>query len=266
MSEIYSHSKISTFEKCPKKYKYRYIDKIKVLKKSIEALLGFCVHNVLEYIYNEVKTGRIPTIDEVITIYSNSWEENYNENIIIVKKDLTQKDYFNKGVKFIIDYYLQHRPFDDNTLDTEKKIEISLGELQNKKLIGYIDRLVHNIETNEYEIHDYKTANNLPSKENIEAEKQLALYSIAIKEEFGYDKEVCLIWHYLAHNKKICLKKSNEELELLKKEIIDLIDEIESATEFPTNKSILCDWCEYNDICPEFSIIKKDLNYFSKNL
>ena len=29
MAEIYSHSKLSTFEQCKLKYKYRYIDKIK---------------------------------------------------------------------------------------------------------------------------------------------------------------------------------------------------------------------------------------------
>jgi putative RecB family exonuclease len=31
-----------------------------------------------------------------------------------------------------------------------------------------------------------------------------------------------------------------------------LIEKIERATEFPTEKSALCDWCEYKAMCPEW--------------
>ncbi|MBU0893817.1 MAG: PD-(D/E)XK nuclease family protein [Nanoarchaeota archaeon] len=248
--KIYSYSKINSFEQCPKKFKYKYINKIKVLEKSVESLLGFTVHSVLEYLYNEVKSKRIPEIGKIITIYSETWKENYNENIKIVKKEFTERDYFNKGVEFLVNYYLKNHPFKDNTLETEKKIEILLDESANIKLIGFIDRLVHNLETGEYEIHDYKTANNLPTKEQVENDKQLALYAIAIKELFGKEKEVALIWHYLAHGIKINSKRTNEQLGELKKEILFLINKIESATNFPTYISKLCDWCEYKNICP----------------
>ena len=78
------------------------------------------------------------------------------------------------------------------------------------------------------------------------------MYSIAIKNLFGNDKEISLIWHYLAHNQRICSKRTNEQLEQLKKDIIALIKKIESTTEFPTKPSILCKWCEYKTICHAF--------------
>jgi len=40
-----------------------------------------------------------------------------------------------------------------------------------------------------------------------------------------------MIWHYLAHNTKICLRKTNEELEKLKQDTIKLINEIENTKE-----------------------------------
>lgn len=250
----YSHSKLSTFEQCRLKYKFKYIDKIiPEIEKTIESLLGFAVHEVLEYLYNEVKSGRIPSIDEIITIYTDIWKENYKEEIVIVKKDLTAKDYFNKGVEFLINYYMKHKPFDDNTLEVEKKITINLDEKGKYKIIGFIDRLSYNSETEEYEIHDYKTANNLPLKEKIETDRQLALYAIAIKELFGKDKKVCLTWHYLAHDKKICSRRTNEQLEQLKKDVLELINKVESTYDFPANKSVLCSWCEYKPICPAWS-------------
>ena len=73
---------------------------------------------------------------------------------------------------------------------------------------------------------------------------------IAIKKLYGEDKGVCLIWHYLAHNQKVCSRRTNEQLSKLKQETRDLIKEIENSLDFPGKKSILCDWCEYKEICP----------------
>ncbi len=247
----YSHSKISTFEQCPQKFKFRYIDKIKPkVEKSIEAHLGSCVHEALEWIYRSVKENKVPTLDEVVIFYSEKWKALFKPDFLIVKKEFSAQDYFNKGIEFLINYYVEHQPFDDNTIEVEKKIEIFLGENDEYIVRGFIDRLVYNLETGEYEIHDYKTANFLPTRETMEKDKQLALYSIAVKEIYGEDKDVKLVWHYLAHNKKIKIKKTSEQLEMLKKETLERIKFIEIAEDFPFKKSQLCHWCEFKDICP----------------
>ncbi|MBR9701740.1 PD-(D/E)XK nuclease family protein [Candidatus Pacearchaeota archaeon] len=248
----YSHSRLSTFEQCPFKFKLRYLDKIKPeIEQSIESHLGGVVHDTLEWVHTEVMNNKIPTIDQMITRYAEKWEEKYKPNFVIVRKTMNPKDYFNKGVQFLLDYYQKNQPFKENTLEVEKRILIELDE--NTKLQGFIDRLVHNLETGQYEVHDYKTANNLPTQAKIDGDRQLALYSIAIKEKYGHDKEVCLVWHYLAHNLKIQSRRTNQQLKQLKKETLELIKKIESTTHFPTNKMILCSWCEYKSMCPEFS-------------
>jgi len=249
----YSHSRLSSFEQCPLKFKYRYIDKIiPEIEKTIEAHLGTAVHDTLEWLYTEVKNKNLPTLDDCIIYYSNKWQDTYSDKIKIVKEELTAKDYFNKGVEFILNYYTKHKPFDDNTLELEKKVVITLGENNEHKLQGFIDRFVYNEEKDEYEIHDYKTAKNLPPQEKADQDRQLALYAIAIKDIFGQDKEVKLVWHYLAHNTKITSTRTNHQLENLKEEIIDLIKQIENTTYFPAQKSILCSWCEYKPMCPKF--------------
>ena len=69
----------------------------------------------------------------------------------------------------------------------------------------------------------------MPTQETIDKDRQLALYSIAIKELFGHDKEVVLVWHYLAHNKRIESRRTNEQLQQLKQDVLTLIDKIEST-------------------------------------
>ncbi|MBU3906944.1 MAG: PD-(D/E)XK nuclease family protein [Nanoarchaeota archaeon] len=271
MTEIYSHSRLSTFEKCPLKFKFQYIDKIIVIEKSVESFLGKRVHEALEWFYRQIKnTQKIPEVDELINFYSNSWEKEYDSRKIIVNNNLTEKDYFNMGLKFILNYYTKNHPFDDNTIDIEKKIAINLDELGEYKLIGFIDRLSQNKQTGNIEIHDYKTSNSLPRKGMVDDDRQLALYAIAIKNEFGQDKDISLIWHYLAFNQKICSKRTDEQLEALKKQILELIKKIEKTIEFHPNKSPLCNWCEYQSMCPcwqeypsekVLEMIKKRENY-----
>ncbi len=124
----YSHSKLSTFEQCPFRFKLRYIDKIKPeIEKSIEAHLGTAVHDTLEWIYLKAQKQNPPKIDEVIAFYTDSWKKDFSENIEIVK-DLTPEDYFNKGVQFLLNYYQRHFPFQDGTIELEKEISIKLGQ------------------------------------------------------------------------------------------------------------------------------------------
>ena len=127
MAEIYSHSKLSAFEQCKLKYKYRYIDKIvPEVEQTIESHLGKRVHNALEWLYVRVREKTIPTLDEVIMYYSKDWQDKFKPEFIIVKQELTAEDYFNKGIEFLINYYTKHQPFDDNTLELEKKIIFNL--------------------------------------------------------------------------------------------------------------------------------------------
>ena len=248
---VFSHSKLSTFEQCKLKYKFRYIDKIiPDIEKTIESHLGSVVHSTLEWLYNQIRKSMVPTIDEVIVNYSESWKKEYEDEIPIARRDMTVEDYFNKGIQFLLSYYTRHKPFDDNTIAVEKEIFLKLDEEGNYRIRGFIDRLSYNTETQEYEIHDYKTSSRLPKQEVLEKDRQLALYSIAVKESFGEDKKIILIWHYLSFNKKIYSKRTNEQLKQLKDETLQLIKEIENTTEFTPKKSPLCNWCEYKHICP----------------
>ena len=150
---VFSHSRLSTFEQCKLKYRFRYLDKIiPDIDKTIESHLGTIVHSALEWLYTEIKEkNRIPSIDELITKYAEEWQDNYEEEIPIVRKELTAKDYFNKGIQYLIDYYSKHKPFDDKTIAVEKEIIFSLDEEGKYKIRGFIDRLVYNTKTGEYE-------------------------------------------------------------------------------------------------------------------
>lgn len=247
--KLYSHSKLSTFEQCPFKFKLRYIDEIiPEVEKTIEAHLGSSVHSTLEWLYNQVKSGSIPNIDSLVTQYGEFWKETFSDGIKIVRDNFSAKDYFEKGIRFLIDYYLKHKPFDDGTIELEKQILVNLDG--NYGIRGFIDRLVYNKREGQYEIHDYKTANTLPTKEKIDSDRQLALYSLAIIQSSGIQNQIKLVWHYLSFNKTLISTRTRDQLENLRNQTLELIKRIESTSQFSPVKSVLCSWCEYKSLCP----------------
>ncbi len=257
MPIIYSHSRLSAFEQCPLKFRFRYIDCLEPdFKDTIESFLGGKIHETLEWVYNHQEKNSLE-LDSVIQHFVENWRKEFKPQIKIVKPNLTSEFYFNKGIKFLIDYFLKHKPFKDDTIATEKKVFVDLDEQKNYQIIGYIDRLVHNKETNIFEIHDYKTSSSIKSQKELDSDRQLALYSIAIRNEFKESNDVHLIWHFLDFNQTLISKRTTEELEQLKQEIIKLINKIENETDFFPNPGCLCNWCEFQSKCDNFRIILK---------
>ncbi len=251
---IYSHSRLGSFESCPKKFYFSYIEKPRIeYREGVEAFMGKRVHETLEKLYSDLRVTKLNSLKDLLSFYEKEWKRNWTDSIVIVKKGLKQKHYFDLGKKCIEQYYARHKPFDaDKTIACEKRVVFSLDKEGKYKMQGYIDRLTEEA-PGHYVIHDYKTNGSLPMQDYFDQDRQLALYSIAVYNDFKDCADVNLCWHYLAFDKDLFSKRTENQLEGLKKEMIELIQTIEKAEEkgeFPTKESRLCDWCSYQELCP----------------
>ncbi len=251
---IYSHSRLSCFEQCPHKYKLKYIDKVETeTEETIEAFLGSRVHETLEKLYRDLQYQKENSLDDLLNFLRDEWKKNWSDDIIIVKKEYTVENYLKMAEKYITDYYNRYHPFNQGrTLALEERILIDLDDSGDYRLQGYIDRLVGK-GNGFYEIHDYKTSSRLPLNDYIKHDRQLALYMIGVKNSYPDVRDIRLIWHFLAFDKEIDSTRSNEELENLKRETIELIDKIEREENFEPTPSYLCEWCEFKSVCREWS-------------
>jgi putative RecB family exonuclease len=247
---IYSYSRLKCYEYCPQKYKLQYIDKIKIrFKETIELFLGKRVHETLKKLYRDLQYQKENTLDDLLVLLHAQWVKNWNDSIVIVKKEYNQEDYLRMAEQYITNYYNRYRPFNHGrTVALDERILINLNETGNYKLQGYIDRLTVG-KVGCYEIHDYKTNSRLPLANNIQNDGQLALYSIGVKDLYPDVKNIRLILHYLKFNKEIVSTRSDDKLAELKNKTIQLIDTIEATTEFPANPSVLCHWCKFKSVC-----------------
>lgn len=253
---MYSHSKLSCYEQCPYRFKLKYIDKVETeIRESIESFLGKRVHETLEKLYRDLMFQKEDTLEELLSFLHDEWNNNWNDDIIIVNGEYNSENYLHMAERYITDYYKRYYPFNQGrTIALEERVIIDL--CNEYKLQGYIDRLT---ETKDgyYEIHDYKTNSRLPLMEYIEHDRQLALYMIGVKERYPDVRDIKLVWHFLSFDKEIISTRSEGELEELKLETIELIKKIESDKEFNTKPSTLCDWCEFKTICKEWSHLYK---------
>jgi putative RecB family exonuclease len=247
----FSHSKIGAFEACKLRYKFQYIDKIKVeAEDTIETFLGGMVHEALEKLYRDKRFEKLMTLEELLSYFNKLWDENWKDSIIIVKKDYTADNYRKMGERMLTDYYSKHKPFDQGRIiGLETQDFLSLDEEDRYKFHVRIDRLM-DMGDGLYEVHDYKTSSSLSKQEELDKDRQLAMYSQWVRQNFKDFKRVRLVWHFLAFDKELESYRTKEELENLREEILGQIAEIESTEDFPANVSWLCDWCLYKSICP----------------
>jgi putative RecB family exonuclease len=246
----YSHSQLSTYETCPHQYKLAYIDKIEVETENIEAYMGSRVHDALEKLYRDLKVTKLNPLEDLLDFYYQSWEKNWNDMIQIIRKGYSAEDYRRLGEKCISDYYKRYYPFDQGkTLGLEENIFFPLEEDRVYWIRGFIDRLTlvdHSI----LEIHDYKTSNRLPVREDVHSDRQLAFYQMGVAEKWQGIQEVRLIWHYLTFDTEIHSSRTPDQLQELRRATLELIHRIETDRQFLPKEGPLCDWCDYQGICP----------------
>ncbi|MCK4328027.1 MAG: PD-(D/E)XK nuclease family protein [Candidatus Diapherotrites archaeon] len=245
----WSHSRISTYENCPLKFYYTYVEKPdveEVLGDNIALVLGKSCHEALEWLYKELSFGREPSLDDAIDYYTQSWGKMWTPDVIIPRFD--EKTWKKLGIRYLGDFYNRHSPFiEDRTVALERMVRLKIGKYS---LIGYIDRVAE-ASPGHYKIIDYKTTKRLQGQDWFDSDRQLALYEIGLRQMFRDVEEVDLVWHMLHFNKEIVSRRTPGQLEQLKSDTIELISTIEAAEEYPAKVCGLCPWCSFQEICPK---------------
>jgi len=228
----YSFSRLSSFESCPLKFKFTYIDKIKVESSSTALTKGSFIHHFLEN-YPQPCTQFFGLNESDIAVYTKICIDFINspKGESIVNADCT----IGKELDFGLDSKMN--PVNFNNPDA--------------LLRGSIDRL-NLIEDKNYgtmlHVIDYKSGK---AKEAWwQSFKQVQLYVIWLFRNpafSGIDK-IKASYMYVEHNISNDLIMERKYILSYIKEYISDIKQIESSLEFPKKVTKLCDWCDFKKI------------------
>ena len=252
---VFSHSRLRVYERCPREYRFQYVDRVKVPEvETVEMFLGSHVHAALETLYRSVKAGHTPTLDEVLAGYRTKWDAEWASTIRIGNPERSAADYQALGARQLRDFYARYQPFDqERTVAVERRILFPLDEARKLWMQGYIDRLSVTREGT-WQIRDYKTGQWLATQQDADADRQLALYQIGVQRHFPrHARDVELIWHYTAHDLELRSRRAPEALRELEAHTLALVDAIQADTVWPLHEGSHCQRCTYQAICPAWA-------------
>ncbi|MEK7388615.1 MAG: PD-(D/E)XK nuclease family protein [Elusimicrobiota bacterium] len=250
----FSPSKLGVYKNCPRRYQYRYVDKISRARKTPETVVGVAVHSAFEELYELVSGGKTPSAQDIQSVYAREFDAGWDQSVLAKDDRFSKDDWRKVGSDCVELYHRTQSPFSqDRTVAVEKRVGFPIAvDGHEYRIEGFIDRLAL-APDGTFEIVDYKTAKSLPAQEDVDADWQLALYEIAVRREWPDAKAVRLKWHYVRHGKTLISERDEAARERLHADVAALIGTIKHDHAFEPRPGPLCDWCEYRDLCPVFA-------------
>ncbi len=241
ISKYFDSQSISTYILCPLKFKLYYIDKLGQLYKKQNATISLSetLHKVLSefFILEEQKRNYTTIINLLnknwisIGYSTNEEETDYKHRAITWLKNFTQGQSLNIIPRYINEYF-----------------RVRIDDFY---IIGKIDR-IDEIEGG-VEIVDYKTSGSVPTQEEFDQDLQSGISAYACWTKLKlFPKKVSQI--YLQYNQKITTIKTPQHLELVQKNIINIIKQIRLDDNFVPKPNNSCVWCDFLTVCPEMGM------------
>jgi putative RecB family exonuclease len=249
---LYSHSRLGVYETCPRQYRFQYVDRLEVADEAeaIQLFLGSRVHEALEALHRELLRGRLLSLDELVNVFRHHWEREWPKRVRFPNPDDSPETYRAAGERHLTDYYRRYHPFDrERTVAVERLLLFPLDPEGQVRVQGYVDRLSVSPD-GVWEIRDYKTGAYLMTQQQLDRDRQLALYQIGVQHAWPEARRVQLVWHFLAHDLELRSERTDEQLETVRRDVLALVDRVEADQEYPTKVGAYCDWCPYKPVCP----------------
>ncbi|MBI5743200.1 MAG: PD-(D/E)XK nuclease family protein [Elusimicrobia bacterium] len=251
----FSYSKMSLYEECPLKYKFKYIDKIKEEPKFYFAF-GSAIHAALEFLYS-VRNPPFPTVEELCEAFRKEW----NQKSYLEKGYRTQQksdDDYQKGLLMLKAYYQHNRV----RLAPPFLVEYSTDVAVDGLLVRIIADKIEHLGGGKLLVTDYKTGKDVKRQPS-----QLYMYQKIVeldprlKEKLAeiYDVRVSsvrigeMLYYHVPTNKEYHFERADDrEIGAFWERVLGVADSIRGLKFDPVPGELQCKWCDYKSLCPHF--------------
>lgn len=220
---LFNHDRFNTWQKCKKMYFYKYVKELKFPEFKDDYELGKSVHALIDYNLRGFK------IDHLL---SNA------------KKDVL--DCWN--------IIKNHNIMRKKVIKTEWGFDVQIPETV-CRLIGRIDAIFFDEETNKYIIADWKTGKFIPQKMHSNFQHKVYLYAFyQARKDLGLDFEpenLSFVYFKLLSDdvEPTEIKFSQEIFVEYEESFKKIIEEIENTEQVPVPETCPVKSCQYNALC-----------------
>ncbi|USN53197.1 MAG: ATP-dependent helicase [Candidatus Nomurabacteria bacterium] len=261
----YDYSRISTYDLCPWKFRYRYAlevpepgNKRFSYGQSVHATL----YDFFRLVQERSKKRQVTLFAEAPKVNEGILEAGAKSVSLAELKELYERNWIRewydgerdmekskqKGWESLKAFYASYSGDLPVPLALEQPFTIQLSE--EFRLTGKIDRIDQIEDSEEVEIIDYKTgtAKEKPSKE---AKYQLILYALAVQDSDLLHRKVGkLTFWYIDDNSQVSFVPKEKDLEAAREWVLEQIGQIREADFTADPNPIKCGGCEFKQICP----------------
>jgi RecB family exonuclease len=233
-----SYSSMNTYETCPAKFKFQYEDRVPQ-GRSAALSFGDSLHRALHLFHNR-PVPVPPSVGELLDMLDACW---VSDGFVDGSEERTYQDH---GRQVLTQYHRENA--DDYRVPAALEFRFTI-DVEGVALSGVIDRM-DRIPGGGYEIVDYKTNRRLPPQARIDQDLQLSIYHMAAREIWGIEPER-LTLYYLLPGQRMTTVRTPRDVDELRRRIAVVAERIEAGL-FEPRQNPLCDWCEYQALCPLF--------------
>ena len=247
-----SPSRASDFMSCPLLYRYHTIDRLPE-EPSADALRGTLVHKVLEDLFDLPSHERTP--DQARDLLVPTWDA-------LLAAEPTLAELFTDEGPDVAEWLASCRSVLDRyfTLEDPRRLEPAERELYVEALLdsrlllrGFVDRLDIAAD-GAIRVVDYKTGRSPGEMFEAKALFQMKFYALVIWRTRGVVPAMLQLV-YLGNGEVVRYSPDERELMATERKVRALWTAIARAAEtgdWRPSKSRLCDWCDFQALCPEW--------------
>ncbi|GHJ50396.1 hypothetical protein Cs7R123_77380 [Catellatospora sp. TT07R-123] len=241
-------SKLSSYEDCPRRYRYTYLDRPSPQKGPAWAhnSLGASVHTALKNWWDLPPQRRVP--GSLPTLLRATWvRDGYRD-------EEQERAVFQRALRWL-EAYVAELPADFEPLAVERTVAAKTAVLA---LSGRTDRIDQR--GGELVIVDYKTGRTGLDGDDARGSLALALYAYAAARVFRKPCHTVEL-HHLPTGTVVSHEHTEESLqrhvnraEATARDIVAAEQALAGGTApdeaFPTRPGRLCGWCDFRRVCP----------------
>lgn len=246
-----SPSRANDYLQCPLLFRLRTVDKLPE-PPSLAATRGTLVHSVLERLYDHPAGQRTPQLAQ--SLLPTEWQELQNtrpEVSTMFTSSQEAQDWLAAASSLVDTYFTVEDP---NRLEPAEREVFVETQLPNGPLLrGVVDR-VDIAPDGAMRLVDYKTGKAPRPQYSASAAFQMRFYGLVMwRTRETLPKMLQLV--YLGDGQVLRNEPQPGDLAVTEEKIRSIWDDIKRSAEreeWRPKKSRLCDWCNFQPICPAF--------------
>jgi len=250
-----SPSAISSYQRCPLQFRFRYIDNLEPEFTSSSLVFGGSIHSAIEHHFRLLFEGRpAPSVDELVGVYDDAWTARSDTPVRLGKSE-TVETLRNLARRMLTAFQVSElSKLDGRLLGVEEELRGSVVP-GCPDVLGRVDLLVHDHDS--VQIIDFKTSRSRWSEFDVElASAQQLLYAelVAPLAEALGDLRVEISWIVLTKTKSPSVERHTltpdaKQVARTKLIVRRVWDAIEGGNFHPSPSAMSCSTCAFRNAC-----------------